>query len=86
MNIAEPTGPQRPMPPEVSEAMNTLLGYGSWLGGVFLVGAMIGAGGLIWYAIAQGASHPGSRKIWIIVVAAAVFGSAAGLADLTLGQ
>lgn len=49
--LAQPAPPSQPLPPEVTEPLDQLLGFGMWIVGAVLVTSLIVAGGMFVVAL-----------------------------------
>ncbi|WP_143546790.1 hypothetical protein [Rhodococcus sp. 06-235-1A] len=83
--LAQPAPPSQPLPPEVTEPLDQLLGYGMWIVGAVLVTSLITAGGVLWWHFATSTPLTRTvRKILWILAAAIAASSAGALAGFAL--
>ncbi|RMB70204.1 hypothetical protein AYK61_26075 [Rhodococcus sp. SBT000017] len=83
--LAQPAPPSQPLPPEVTEPLDQLLGYGMWIVGAVLVTSLITAGGMLWWLFATSTPLTRTvRKILWILAAAIAASSAGALAGFAL--
>lgn len=80
---AEPAPPTQPWPAEADDAMNKILGYGMWIGGLGLLACIFGGATLLWLGWRNGLGR-GGKKIGWALFCAALFSAAYSLASFTL--
>ncbi|WP_206499164.1 hypothetical protein [Rhodococcus sp. KRD175] len=74
----QPAPPSQPLPSEVTEPLDQLLGYGMWVVGAVLVASLIAAGGMLWWHFATSTPFTRTMRKILWICAAAIAASSAG--------